>query len=226
MSAPLDSFRTGRVIPARLRRQGSVGDDISKTLPPRPASCDIGMRFNPKRSDEGDLPVARPNSCAPFQNEEVRKELSDGKKQRPKSSHDFTSAKPRPSDRTSHKLPRHEQLVIKKKELEFIDDAEEIGDGVVGAVKRRYFINLAELTAHSARLGAPPRMNHFDAYVPSAPADSDANELRRLYYCDFLVPAPPPTPLVPVSTPPPHNPRLHPADPTKHERTAAGREDD
>ena len=110
------------------------------------------------------------------------------------------SVKSRPVDRMSSKPPRHQPLEIKETDLELMDESE-LFDGTVGAVKRRYFINLAELTAHNARLGAPPRMNHFDVYIRTAPADSDPNELRRLYYCDFLAPAPPPTPMCPVRCP-------------------------
>ena len=167
---------------------------------------------------------------------DVKKEVAHNKKLRPRSSHDeIRTRSPSLNGMpdmggSSQRLERIKPIKTKQagnlritedgtvrtiNELEASHNKQEwtsqdskdrvVSDSITG-VRRRYFVDMQNTTGSPRDRGWTNTMCHFDVYLPSPPADGNTNELRRLYYCDFLIPAPPATPPVPVTA---HNVLKH-----------------
>jgi hypothetical protein len=260
LAMPMDSFRKSKeqtqtaaaqrpaFSSGSAARMGSIAP-LSPThnsipRPPRPASCDEillssteDFRALPKQST--DLTKAeyetleRPRSSASFRNrsKEVRKELAESKKLRPRSSHDEIGSrslsfhgmpdmvgssqrleriKPiRKQQSLSVVIPEDGIVPIKagpetmpNRKLEWIgqDSKDRVVADSSAGVRRRYFVDMQNTSGSPRDRGWTNTMCHFDVYLAGPPADGNANDLRRLYYCDFLIPAPPALPPVPVRT--------------------------
>jgi hypothetical protein len=255
---PMDSFRKGKdvsQVPAQrttilsggAARVGKIAPQSpphnSCPRPPRPVSCDDFMLnstedIRPLAKQSTNLSkvdfekVERPSSSISFHHssKDLKKELEDTKRLRPKSSHDALRSRSlsfngipdiggssqrlerirslRTKQSRNVVFPEDDSIPIKsrldtasicKSECAGQDTKDRAFTESTASLRRRYFVDMQNTAGSPRERGCTNTMCHFDVYLPSSPADSNTNDLRRLYYCDFLIPAPPTAPPVPVT---------------------------